>query len=261
MIEVPTPLGEPLYTAMHVDATGLTNVGIDIVGTLKQIHLKVLRVEIIIRSGGKDIIQGNSGNDMIVYNSAANTLDGGQDSGGGDVDTLILIGPDSFIIDLTETGSSINQVKVSDVSGVLSAASGALVTNFENVDASQSSGTIKIIGSDLDGSIANVMTATGGSGNDIIYGGSGNDKLLGGQGDDELRGSSGNDTLDGGFGKDILYGGTGIDTFTGGDGSDTFVFLDSDIENNVTDVISDLKAGEKILGFLQVLFEGNDDQY
>ncbi|QLF71648.1 tandem-95 repeat protein (plasmid) [Peteryoungia desertarenae] len=81
-----------------------------------------------------------------------------------------------------------------------------------------------IIGRD---GMAGVVSATGGSGNDILVGGGTNNILNGGDGNDLLIGGKGNDTLNGGLGDDTLIVSADIDvvsgfgprTFTRGDGS------------------------------------------
>lgn len=64
-------------------------------------------------------------------------------------------------------------------------------------------------------------TGTGGGGNDTFEGGLGNDRLLGGTGGDRLSGDAGNDTLAGGSGTDRLDGGADKDRIIGGEGNDT----------------------------------------
>ncbi len=54
-------------------------------------------------------------------------------------------------------------------------------------------------------------------------GGLGDDKAVGSASDDTLNGEQGDDTLEGGDGSDTLDGGTGNDDMVGGDGDDTYV--------------------------------------
>jgi Ca2+-binding RTX toxin-like protein len=57
-----------------------------------------------------------------------------------------------------------------------------------------------------------LLTADGGSGDDVLIGGNGNDTLLGGADDDVLIGGPGNDTLDGGTGDNVV-----LDSFAAND--------------------------------------------
>ena len=59
-------------------------------------------------------------------------------------------------------------------------------------------------------------------------GGDGDDTLTGGDGDDILNGGVGNDTLNGGAGNDTLTGGHGVDPHNGGDGDDLMVWNPGD---------------------------------
>jgi Ca2+-binding RTX toxin-like protein len=58
------------------------------------------------------------------------------------------------------------------------------------------------------------ITASGGSGEDVMLGGDHADTLSGGNQRDTLEGGGGDDTLDGGAGPDVLSGGQGFDTVT-----------------------------------------------
>jgi Ca2+-binding RTX toxin-like protein len=81
-------------------------------------------------------------------------------------------------------------------------------------------------------------TATGGSGNDLIFGGAEDDDLVGGLGDDLLVGGAGNDELDargnGNPADPDFVGALGADTLIGGAGNDTYGvddILDVVVEN------------------------------
>ena len=60
----------------------------------------------------------------------------------------------------------------------------SLVKNFEDVDASQASGKINVIGTDGEGSVSIDMNTVGGSGDDSLTTGSGADIIKGGAGND-----------------------------------------------------------------------------
>jgi Ca2+-binding RTX toxin-like protein len=59
----------------------------------------------------------------------------------------------------------------------------------------------------------NVITSSGGGGNDFLFAGAGNDSLRGAYGNDWLYGEAGRDTLDGSTGNDTLVGGADNDTY------------------------------------------------
>jgi Ca2+-binding RTX toxin-like protein len=95
-------------------------------------------------------------------------------------------------------------------------------------------GAVPVIGGTPTVANANLITAFGFGGNDVItldetngalpraalFGGSGNDTLTGGAGADQLFGQAGNDTLNGKGGNDLLFGGSGNDVLVGGTGFD-----------------------------------------
>ncbi|HTU13021.1 MAG TPA: hypothetical protein VMG08_19180 [Allosphingosinicella sp.] len=95
-------------------------------------------------------------------------------------------------------------------------------------------GTVPITGGSATVANTDLITASGGDGNDIIAlneangalpkaelsGGNGDDTLTGGSGNDLLTGEANNDVLAGRGGADELRGGADNDTLTGGDGDD-----------------------------------------
>lgn len=64
------------------------------------------------------------------------------------------------------------------------------------------------------------ITASGGSGNDLLIGSRNNDTLKGLDGNDEIYGGDGDDNIEGGYGDDTIYGGGGNDTLYGNEGTD-----------------------------------------
>jgi serralysin len=84
-----------------------------------------------------------------------------------------------------------------------------------------------------------IENAVGGTGADVING----NELA-----NVLDGGLGNDTLNGGADADRLYGGPGGDKMTGGGGGDTY-FVD-----NITDVVSETKAGERDVVFSSISY-------
>ena len=87
-----------------------------------------------------------------------------------------------------------------------------------------------------------------------VNGTTGNDVLDGTAQADSMNGLAGDDVLRGLGGDDVLYGFTGTDTLTGGQGRDTFL-----IERfGLSDVITDLQAGESMQIFGRIMFGQSD---
>ncbi|MEL6957350.1 MAG: calcium-binding protein [Pseudomonadota bacterium] len=82
----------------------------------------------------------------------------------------------------------------------------------------------------------------GGNGHDFLKGGTYHDDLSGGAGDDVIFANRGNDTLDGGAGADELRGGGGSDTLTGGSGDDLLIG-----GRNADEFIFDIGHGDDII--------------
>ncbi|MDR6530858.1 Ca2+-binding RTX toxin-like protein [Caulobacter rhizosphaerae] len=129
-----------------------------------------------------------SGDDSVVYDGTASTVQGGDGH-----DTLVL--HVAATVDLSATADQM--------------VGGAVVTGFEDVDASAATDAVSLTGSVDD---------------NILTGGVYADTLSGGDGADTLRGRSGDDALDGGNGNDILDGGAGADTIQGGAGDDKVIY-------------------------------------
>jgi Ca2+-binding RTX toxin-like protein/subtilisin-like proprotein convertase family protein len=155
---------------------------------------------------GSDIAQnifGNIGNDSITGDDRDNWISGGKGSDilkGGK-------GDDILIIDSEDKQENIDGGEGRDI---------AIINSDESVT--------------LNLAKANIETAVGGNGDDILIGGtasnvfidggSGDDIIIGGAADDALAGSDGNDYIDGGFGDDLLRGHRGNDILIGGLGDD-----------------------------------------
>lgn len=75
----------------------------------------------------------------------------------------------------------------------------------------------------------------GQAGHDHLTGDTGTDSLFGGEGHDWLDGGASDDVLIGGEGRDVLIGGRGDDLLTGGAGDDLFVFGKSGGDDLVLD--------------------------
>ena len=129
----------------------------------------------------------------------------GNDSinGGGGIDRLVESGDVNFTLTNTSLTGLGSDVLVSIERATLT---GGFSANL--LDASGFSGDVVLVG---------------GKGNDQITGGSGNDVLIGGDGDDMLVGASGNDVLVGGYGSDRIVGSAGHDILVAGElGSTSF---------------------------------------
>jgi serralysin len=136
-----------------------------------------------------------SGDDTLTYDRAAVAI-----AGGAGHDTLVV--KTSATVNL---GDSVNQV----------AGGTAVVTGFEDVDASAATGAVVQNGSAADnrligGAYADVLT--GGGGADILTGGGGADSLDGGAGSDQQRGEAGDDRIAYDAADTVIDGGAGRDT-------------------------------------------------
>ena len=162
---------------------------------------------------GNDVLDGGDGNDILTDSDGTNILsgDGGDDFlqvsdatanlyGGDGNDTLIM----DYSFGEAHGGNDDDVIRVYDESGV-------------EYDATiyGDAGDDLLYGGYGDDFI------DGGADNDYLYGYEGNDTLNGGTGDDTLIAGDGDDILDGGFGSDTLFGNLGSDNLDGGDGDDT----------------------------------------
>jgi Ca2+-binding RTX toxin-like protein len=136
-----------------------------------------------------------SGDDTFTYDRTVATI-----SGGAGHDTLVLTA--AATVDL---GDAVNQV----------AGGTAVVTGFEDVDASAASGAVVLTGSTADNKLiggAYADTLTGGGGADTLTGGDGADVLDGGTGSDQQRGEAGDDRIVYDAADTVIDGGAGSDT-------------------------------------------------
>ena len=161
---------------------------------------------------------GNALDNILIGNSALNTLAGGE---GNDI-YYINGHSDDDDDDYDEDDDDYDEEDVDRIieragqgyDTVYSSVSYSLVAN---VEALFLTGTSQLNGNG--NSLHNLLV--GNSGNNILNGYGGNDVLQGGAGADTLRDTSGNGVLDGGAGNDSLTGGTGKELFIGGQGNDT----------------------------------------
>ncbi len=170
-----------------------------------------------VRGGrGADQLTGNGGHELLIGGDGDDTLDGGEgnDTLTGGLGQDVLIGglsldcvAETRDADMTLTNSTLSFDGVTEdtLIGIEKVClTGGVSANV--IDASGFSGQTTLMGDD---------------GNDTLTGGSGADNLDGGAGDDLLIGRGGNDSLSGGIGDDVLddapaggllNGGAGVDT-------------------------------------------------
>ncbi len=191
---------------------------------------------------------GGSGDDHIVGNQIANTLDGngGRDTakGAGGDDIVIgragndeLFGEDGDdTLDGGAGGDLLNGGPGRDLAGYILAKTGVVV-NLQNP--SQNKGDAK--GDVFKG----IEDAIGSRFADTLTGDSQANFLGGDAGKDRLTGNAGRDSLDGGLGDDVLFGGGDGDRVTGGVGKDRFLYLAlSDSRGAARDTITDFSHNQ-----------------
>ncbi|MFW2829150.1 M10 family metallopeptidase C-terminal domain-containing protein [Sphingomonas sp. ID0503] len=173
---------------------------------------------------GRDVVLGGEGNDQVVYDAADSTV-----QGGAGVDTLVV---------KTAANVDLGQFSTTQVAG-------KSVFGFENVDASASTVSVTVTGSQY---------------NNTISGGAAADILSAGGGTDVVHGNGGNDVIDGGTGRDSLYGDAGNDritydaidyTITGGTGTDTLV-VNSALTIDLSKFSTTQVVGQSVWGFENV---------
>ena len=227
-----------------------------------------------IGNGGDDILEGEYGDDIYIFNKG-DGRDTIVDYGGG-IDVIKLNDFNYSDIEIKRDGNNlVINSKISDDSITIRE-----FYYFEEQDYFNSIEYIKF----KDGSIYNLLNKkfivatnendrifltnlddeingldgddviNGQGGNDILIGGKGNDALDGGDDNDTLIGGEGNDTLYGEGGNDVLTGGIGDDILKGGNGNDIYIFNKGDgndmiYEQNGKDAIkfNDFNADDVIL--------------
>src|SRR6202012_4148361 len=132
---------------------------------------------------GADVIAAGAGNDVVFVHGNEVSIDGGDGN-----DTLVLPG-----------SSTVTAVNFAVAAGVdQTVGDTAVVTNFENLDASALTTALTVTGSPL----ANTIIT--GSGNDIIHGGGGADIIEAGAGNDSVDYWGTETSIDGGSGANTL---------------------------------------------------------
>lgn len=223
--------------------------------------------------GGNDLILGEAGNDALSGEGGNDTLRGGDNvdylsggagndilNGGGGSDTFLGgIGNDRFVWNNSDGSDTIRGdagTDVVEVNGSTTAGDNFIlnrggvqlifrrtnltqfnldVAGVEQFEVNAGGGNDRFEVRDVSGTDVNLVTFSGGAGNDTLagidtaqrlvgFGGGGNDTFFGGTNNDSLFGGNGDDNLIGGSGNDRLNGQAGNDTLVGNAGSDLFVF-------------------------------------
>ncbi|MCB1657287.1 MAG: PD40 domain-containing protein, partial [Pseudomonadales bacterium] len=181
--------------------------------------------DVLIAGSGQDTLQGGAGNDELYGAAGNDLLEGGLDNdklyGETGNDTLIGgAGNDSYYLDDDDTiienaNEGIDTLYVS--STVVAAGTDyQIVDNLENVVVTGTQ-SLRVLGNASN----NNMVANNAGG--LLFGGAGNDTLLGGTAQDLLIGGDGDDLVEGGAGDDRLQGNNGNNILRGGDGSDYYI--------------------------------------
>ncbi|MFC5526429.1 calcium-binding protein, partial [Rhodanobacter ginsengisoli] len=161
------------------------------------------------------LLIGGTGNDALVGNVGNDTLIGGTES----VITPSTGGASVTIHDVLIGGAGSDLLIAGDGNDVLYADMNPVVSNWADLDPTQSDTIYGGAGYDL---------VYGSGGSDFFYGGSGSfnvqvgngaSYVFAGSGATTVKGGSGGDYIEGGSGVDLLVGGTGNDTIFGGSGA------------------------------------------
>ncbi len=188
---------------------------------------------------GNDAINGtgNSGNNTISGNSAANTLTGGagNDSflfntapGGGNIDTIADFTSDEDTIKLDRSIFNENDILsinfVANTTGTAETADHRVIYNtttgalYYDADGNGAGAAVQIAFLANNPQLISTDIQMAGP----IVGTENDDVLTGTKHDDEINALAGNDTLTGKAGDDTLDGGTGADEMIGGKGDDLY---------------------------------------
>lgn len=225
-------------------------------------------------SSEKNILDGGSGDDLVVADSGGDAL-----FGAGGKDVLVGSAGDDVIFGDRATYKTlygipdVQLVPTYDALGNVVARSVVFTALEHDLPADQDADLL------LGGAGADVMFGDGGddyldggTGNDYLAGGAGSDALFGAVGDDELDGDGkpiaddslgfvesplhGSDFLDGGAGNDRLTGGGGDDELFAGDGDDKLYGDNSELDASYhgNDYLDGGAGADTLIG------DGGDDQ-
>ncbi|MEQ1492388.1 MAG: M10 family metallopeptidase C-terminal domain-containing protein, partial [Terricaulis sp.] len=203
--------------------------------------------------GGGDTLNGGSGDD-VVYGAAGDTIDGGDgvdylwvdlsaltsgvnwnaaqvaSSGGLAVAGGVIRNVEAYAL---TTGSGADVFSISSLSADTYWVAGAGVDQFVGNFSASTQGIyfrsltegfeLTVGGFRLQMFEVELVSVTGGGGDDQINGTALVDAISGNGGDDAIYGAAGDDVLYGNDGADVLDGGDGADTLEGGDGNDQLI--------------------------------------
>ncbi|CUH77121.1 Ig-like domain-containing protein [Tropicibacter naphthalenivorans] len=166
---------------------------------------------------GRDSVQGNTGNDVILTGDDADTIDAGagDDTVDGGIDDDFItgnLGNDSLI-----GGHGADTIDGGQGDDFIDGSAPSELTLTDDIDVNTENDRDSLIGA-----LGN-DTLIGGDDDDTLIGGSGNDLLDGGIDEDSLNGGNDDDTLLGGAGDDTLFGGAGNDSIDGGADADVII--------------------------------------
>jgi Ca2+-binding RTX toxin-like protein len=207
---------------------------------------------------GVENVIGGSGNDTLIGDANANTLDGGDNGGADSItgglgnDTMLgRGGDDNFFATAPASGTdgndTINGGAGVDIYSLAATTNGAVIDLVAGTATSGQIGTDTLTG--IEGVVGSAAadTITGNGATNILAGGGGDDIIDAGGGADTVFGGQGNDTINGGGGVDFIHGEAGNDTMTGGTGNDRFVFAGAFGNDIITDFDENPGGGQDLL--------------
>lgn len=210
---------------------------------------------------------GDNSNNVIIGNSAANTLHGyeGNDilvGGGGDDSLLGDDGDDAMDgqagIDNMFGGLGDDRFVISQLSDTAVERPGeGIDTVYAEIDYTLSGNLEQLILREGFGG----LNGSGDGGDNSIFGNNAANRIIGNGGSDRLEGAGGNDVIIGSAGRDTLNGGQGDDTLVGGDGTnadegDWFAFVVGDGR----DIIADFSRAQEDKLIIQSALAANFQQ-
>ncbi len=158
----------------------------------------------MIAGEGNDILYGQGGDDILIGDGDASSLEDLAEIVGADLDKY---SSENIQTDGIDTSKLVQDL----IEQVQDTVENTLTTEnllSDDKDVAEKVDDLLDAFDNLDDDI---------TGNDIIYGGEGDDLILGLSGDDALFGGDGNDIMIGGSGSDFLFGGDGNDILYGGE--------------------------------------------
>ncbi len=206
--------------------------------------------------GGNDTLNGGGGNDLVAGNKGTDTMIGGvgndilvwadgegsdRISGNAGTDIVGVQGSlaqgDNFVLGQQGTQAIFDRVNLGQFK--------LTVDTSETFAVLGEGGNDSFDVNNLSNTDVELVTFSGGAGNDTLDGTNTSTQLVGNgdAGNDVLIGSSVADSLNGGAGNDFIAGNKGIDTMIGGAGNDTLVWADGDASDRISG-----NAGTDIVG-------------